>query len=95
MLDQISSGRRIVRALVSAELMAEVMRQGWIIPSHDTVAVMCEQGIPPDAKFVGASSSPSDLSVWFFFEHESFDIVPEGGTIPAVQIVHRRILFDE
>lgn len=95
MLDQIGNGRRIVRATVSADLMAELMRVGWRIPAGNIQAIECIQGVPPDAKFVGSMPSPADLSVWFFFEHESFDVVPEGGVIPIVQIVHRRIMADE
>lgn len=95
MVNQFLGGRRIVRAAVSAELMAEFMREGWTIPSKGTAAVTCEKGIPPDAKYAGMIAWPENHSAWLIFEHESFDVVPEGSVIPIVTITHRRIMFDE
>jgi hypothetical protein len=39
-------------------------------------------GIPKDAKFVGAFSDNASMCVMFVFEHESFDLVEMGASIP-------------
>lgn len=80
----IASGRRIVRVAMSSQLISDMMRVGWNVKN-----VSCVKGIPEDAIFAGASLDNSNLEVYMFFTHPSFDIVQEGCVVPIVQVVHR------
>jgi hypothetical protein len=75
------TGLRVRRVLVSAELVAEILKTGYASPARLT------EGLPAGARLVSVSLTP-DQTVTLLFEHESFDLwEPGGGPAPDQRIV--------
>ena len=51
----------------------------------------CVKGLPPGAKWVGVVAEPHSLSVYYVFEHESFEPVPTGHWIPVEPVVYEDV----
>jgi hypothetical protein len=67
--------------VVSAELVAEVLKTGYTAPGRFT------EGLPAGARLVSVSLIP-EQTVTLLFEHESFDLwEPGGGPAPDQPIV--------
>jgi hypothetical protein len=66
------TGRRIVRVPVASPLLVEMLTKGW---SSGPGIIKCIDGLPVDAKFVNSVFDPLSDHAYFFFEHESFEIV--------------------
>lgn len=76
------NSRRIVRISLSEELM----RSFTVEKEHPTNMVTVVKGVPKSARLVATTFDAERLWVNLFFEHESYGLVPEGGTIPVLQL---------
>lgn len=76
--------RKLKRVIVSAELIGKLMCDGEY---HFRVT----GGLPPTARFVGASSDWQSLEVSLFFTDESFPAVPLGQVPPFVTPMAERL----
>ena len=76
-----SGGRKIVKVPVTIDLIIEMMTEGW---TTEPYALKCISGLPKGAKFIGATHDPLTCNVFFFFEHESFDLVHYSEIPPRV-----------
>ncbi len=45
--------------------------------------IRCVSGLPEGTRFAYAvPTQPEDYGCWIVVEHESFDLIPDGGLIP-------------
>ena len=81
--------RRLVRVEYSVPLLARASsgtgeRDWWRV----------QNPLPADAVFLWAYMAPDGRSVSFVFEHDSFELTPEGAAIPGHVLMYesRRIM---
>jgi hypothetical protein len=77
-------GRRIVCVPVSFDLLREMAIKGARIRAIEVV-----EGVPPDSEFIGSTFSESELVVYLFFGHPSFERVPPGEIVPRLLVTHK------
>lgn len=83
-------GRKIVKVVVSPDLLAQGIIQGQITPS-----VECVKGIPLGAKCLFTSFDEMRGWVCFWYEHESFEEIPWHLEPPIIHILFKAIYPDE
>jgi hypothetical protein len=66
---------RYAVALFSQELLAEWVRQGFVMPPN---SIHVEQGVPLDARFVTGWYDPHQQAFALVFEHPSFAEVSDN-----------------
>lgn len=57
----------------------------WFV-TQGPVSYTVIQGLPDDARFCGWLQVDAMNSIGTVWEHETFDIVPEGGQIPWMRV---------
>ena len=79
--------RRLVVVEVASPLFFEMITKGF----YD-VGTRCIKGLPQGARFVRSFDDPIRYpkTIFFVFQHESFDIVPDGLMIPRIAIEFSR-----
>ena len=80
---------RYVAVEIASECLFQLLTQRFI--SDFDSSLECIEGLPPGAKFVRSFQDPwrYPRTVVFVFEHDSFEIVPDGQMIPYKTIVFR------
>ena len=76
--------RRLVRVVVSFELLRDMMGKNYKTPG----IIKNVKGLPDDAIMVSDGFDSVKQVAYFFFFHESFGKTPYGTVIPEVPIVH-------
>jgi len=71
-------GRHLARVPIDPELIHLLCKQG------NEMYVKCITGLPPGAKWISEYFDYAEFRLYFIFEHESFDVVYPGGTLPAL-----------
>ena len=74
----IGQPKRIKAVSISRELLQEWMTEGWTFGRGQVI--MCIKGLPEGA--TAGEATPSVVTL--YFEHESFPVVGEYETIPAL-----------
>lgn len=77
-----SIDRRIVRVIVSVELLDCMFREGYVSRGQ----IRTFRGIPADAKYVGARHCMERDAVAFVYQHDSFEPVPDGEIVPTFDV---------
>ena len=72
--------RRIARVEITPELLARALITGA------TTNVICIEGVPEDAAFVGTSIDPYSLKIMLFFTHRTFGVIREGMIVPVIPV---------
>lgn len=69
---------------ITPEFLAEICK-----PSKPRI-VSVDSVVPEDAKFITSEYNPLRDCYRVLFEHDSFDVVPEGNTAPRLEspIIH-------
>lgn len=86
-------GQRIVR--ITGELLANIMTEGWKVPSAQGELLMCNKGLPPDAKLVGCWWDAACNVAVLKFESASWSEVPPGNQVPRVEVCHSFLRLDQ
>lgn len=74
-------GRRLAKIVISGVLLEQ-----WFTTGNE-MRYRINQGLPKDAKFIGPMMSKQPNCLDILFEHDSFDIVAEGGQAEVIRIV--------
>lgn len=81
--------RTLAKVSISMELI-----QAFITKSPPVI-LECTAGVPEDAVFISLVGSPRDGQVGAVFYHPSFPIVDFGAAIPAIDIDHKVLTWEE
>lgn len=68
--------RRLRRVAVTGEFLVDIMKNGL------SSVVVVEDGLPPDATYIGSVFDPESLVVQLLVQSESFSEVKESDIVP-------------
>lgn len=71
---------------ISYHLIDDMVRVGWKVE----YGITCECGIPKDAVLVGSFTGEMEQTGFLVYEHESFDEVPIGVSIPMHRVIYHQ-----
>ena len=79
--------RRVKRFEISLPILVDMFKTGYRARHYEIT-----EGIPKDARLVGAEIDPSHNRLVFYLEHESFPEIPHGmavlDTIQPLALLH-------
>jgi hypothetical protein len=75
---------------VTPELISEMCKEDWRIPSDDTASIKCLHGVPSDAKYIRSFYDSKHDCFVLVFEHPSFVEAVEGDEFPVIKVVYQR-----
>ncbi len=70
---------------ISMHMFHTLFMQGNVIHAE------CIQGLPSDARFIGMAYEPLRNVYVLCFESEQWEPVPEGKTLPQLDVIYRSI----
>jgi hypothetical protein len=84
--EKLKQERRYVRVPIDLDMLGEMIAPVKSTPDYQTRI----EGLPGDAMFIDAATSPMERAVSFVYAHESFEPVPIGVAIPPQEVLLTR-----